>query len=316
MRRVPVAVLGVVCALAAGPAPAAEPAGGDGPHVKLLSPGEPPLRPLRYQVANGRRGRVTMTVGTTMAMTMDGQALPAPPAIEVKSWFDYRVTSASPGGDIRAEYEFGPMEVVEKPGLAPEIVQAMRAALAGMTGTKGFSVIDSRGIVRDADITVPAGAAPQLRQMIDGMRQSLRQLSSPFPEEAVGRGARWDTSYRITQNGLSIDQVAHVELAALDGDKGRMNITLTQSAPAQTMSPPGLPPGVKMKLVSLASSGSGENRFDVTAPVSTSAQVTMKMNMANRIESPDGKAQEMKMSMEMSMTMDGSGPSLAPVQKP
>jgi hypothetical protein len=257
-----------------------------------------------------------MTVGTIVSMTMDGQALPAPPAIEIKSWFDYRVTSAGPGADIRAEYEFGPMEVVEKPGLAPEIVQAMRTALAGMAGTKGFSVIDSRGVVRDADITMPANANPQLRQMLDGMRQSLRQLSSPFPEEAVGRGARWDTTFRITQNGLTLDQVVHVELAALDGNRGRMNLTLTQTAPAQTMSPPGLPAGVTMRLVSLASSGSGENHFDVTAPVPTSATMAMKMNMANRIESPGGKAQEMKMSMDMSMTMDGSGPSLAPAKKP
>jgi hypothetical protein len=314
MRLVGAGVLAISAALAAAPAPAAEPAE-SGPQVRLVSPGEPPLRPLRYQVPNGRRGRVTMTVSTTVSMTMDGQALPGPPPIEVKSWFDYRVTSAPPGGDIRAEYEFGPMDVVEKPGLAPEVVQAMRRAMAGMEGTRGYSVVDSRGRVREADVQVPAGASPQLAQMVDGMRQSLRQLSAPFPEEAVGRGARWETTFRITQNGLSIDQVANVELTAVEGNKGQMKVAIRQSAPAQPMAAPGLPAGVKMSLLSLVSTGGGENRFDVTSPVATSADMSLKMNMTNRIEGPDGKAQEMKMSMDMIMSMDGSGPSLAPARK-
>jgi hypothetical protein len=307
--------LGLCGALLAAPAPAGEPAPEAGPRVQLVAPGEPPLRLLRYQVPSGRRGRVNMSVGTTMSMTMDGRTLPGPPPFEVKGWFDYRVTSSSAGGDIRADYEFGPMEVVEKPGLAPEVVQAMKRALGGMAGTRGYSVIDSRGLVREADVHVPAGASPQLAQMIDGMRQSLRQMAAPFPEEAVGAGARWDITYRITQNGVTIDQVAHVELTALDGNQGRTKITVRQSAPAQPMSPPGLAAGVKMSLVSLNTLGGGRNRFDLTAPVAMSAEMDMAMKMATRVEGPDGKPQAMNMVMDVKMTMDGSGPSLAPVRE-
>jgi hypothetical protein len=310
--------LPVLCALCLAPAPsrAADPDESPVPVVHLVAPGAPPLRPLRYQVQPGRRGRVNMTMGTKMSITLGEQALPTAPPMDIVMTFDYHVTSVAADGAMRTECEFGAMKVVEKPGLPPEMVRAVTASLEGLKGMKGYSVVDRRGVVREADVVVPATAPAAVRQMIDGLRQSMRQLSSPFPEEPVGRGARWDTTFKIVQNGLTMDQVAHVELAELSDDRGDLRFTLTQSAAPQRMHPPNTPAEVVIDLVSLASTGEGVTHFELATPVNTSGRVGIKMNMASRIQAPNDKPQEMKMAMEISMELSAAAPTLSPEPAP
>ena len=45
---------------------------------------------------------------------------------------------------------------------------------------------------READLKAPPGGSAQMQQSLENLRQSMRQMSAPLPEEPVGKGARWE----------------------------------------------------------------------------------------------------------------------------
>jgi hypothetical protein len=286
------------------PAAAADPPPSE-PEVKVTSPGRPPLRPLRYRVQAGQRGSVTVGMKMTMAMSAGGHAQPATPTPELRYTLNYRVTGFTPEGDIRYEFDFADFEAVAAPGIPAAAVEAARTGLSGLQGLRGRAVVSTRGITREADIEVPASAPPQVRAMTESMRQSIRQFSAPLPEEPVGPGARWDTTHRLSMNGITFLQTGRHELTSLDGERGKLAIALTQTAPPQRMENPSLPPGARVDLVSVESSGDGANEFDLTRLVPTSARMKLAMKMKTRIKIGEMDPQDMDTTVDMSMTLAG-----------
>jgi len=304
MRQAQAVALALLAALAPAAARAAEQPASE-PVLRLLAPGRAPLKALRYRARPGQKAHVSMSISMAMTMSIGGQVLPTPPTPEMRCGLDMQVTDVTPQGDIHYAFQFGEFEVVAQPSVPPAVVEATRNAVAGVRGLRGRAVASSRGITREAEIKVPPDAPPQVRQMVDSLQQSMRQFSAPLPEEPVGAGARWDTTYHLTQNGITIDQTAHNELTSIDGDRGQLAVTLTQSAPPQRMATPNLPAGARADLVSLASSGEGTSTLDFTRLVPTSARVKLKMKMATRMQVGQEKPQEFDMTMDMSMSMTG-----------
>ncbi|HEX6739371.1 MAG TPA: hypothetical protein VF310_13925 [Vicinamibacteria bacterium] len=304
MRRHSVRWLGPAALLLAASAATAEPPGtADGPRVKLLAPGKAPLRALRYSAKEGQAGAMTMSLIMSMEMSLASQALPAQNIPEVRYGLAYKVTKVEPQGDIRYEFELKDPQVVAGVGVAPMVLDTMKAAMDKMRGLRGHAVVTSRGLVREADVQEPEGADAQLRQMLDGMRQSMNQLAAPFPEEPVGVGARWETALRITQNSITLDQVTVSDLASLEGDSGKLQITLTQKADPQKVQPKNMPPGAYLNLASLDSTGSGETAFDLRQLVPVKAEIKMHSEMKAGLKlGPDEQPMGMKMDMTMSLT--------------
>ena len=281
-----------------------QPAPADAPRVKLLAPGRAPLRTLRYTAKEGQKGQMTMSLNMSMEMSLGSQALPAQTIPEIRYGLGYQVTKVDPQGDIRYEFNLQDPEVVSGPGVAPMVLEALKGTMEKVRALHGHAVITSRGLVREADVATPEGADAQLTQMLDGMRQSLRQLAAPFPEEPVGVGGKWETTLRIDQNGITLDQVALSELTSLDGESGRLAITLTQKAAAQKVQTPNMPPGTHMNLSSLASTGSGETVFDLRQLMPVKAQIKLHSEMKAGLQMGKDE-QPMGMKMDMSMTMTG-----------
>jgi len=187
----------------------------------------------------------------------------------------------------------------------------MTKALMGMQGLSGRAVVTSRGITREAELTIPPGADPQTRQLMEGFRQSLRQIGSPFPQEPVGAGARWETIVHLSQNGLVLTQTSISRLVALQGDAGKLAIELRQAAEPQEVKAPNLPPGAKLELLSYSGSGEGETEFDLgrLAPSRGRVQLTADSRMMLQLEGPKQEMamqkQEMAMKMRMAVEMEG-----------
>jgi hypothetical protein len=304
MRQAMAVALAVLGVLGATASARAEDLPGE-PVLRLISPGRPPLKALRYRAKVGQKSKASMTMTMAMAMTMGGQALPMPPIPEMRCEFGVTVTEVTPEGDIHYDFEFGAFEVVGQPEVPAAVLEATRSSMAALRGMRGQAVVTSRGITREAQIQVPPQASAQLKQTIESLRQSLRQMSSPMPAEPVGAGARWDTMYKITQSGMTIDQTAHVELTSIEKDRAQLAIALTQTAPPQTMAAPGTPPTTRTDLVSLSSAGEGVTDLDLGLLVPTSGRLKLKTKMAMRVQSGEEKAQDFAMTMDMSMTMTG-----------
>ena len=73
-----------------------------------------------------------------------------------------------------------------------QVADGMRAEVAAIEHLQGSASVTSRGI--STEITIDPGTAGDggaTGQMIEQVRQTLRDVAAPVPDEDVGRGARW-----------------------------------------------------------------------------------------------------------------------------
>lgn len=285
----------LVLALVLG-ASLAHPAAADtnDPVVKLVDAGKGPLKPLRLTAKKGLKKTVVMRMTMGLAMDLGNGAPMAQDMPPIEMAFTVKVTDVAANGDIRYDAAFKRPKVIAGALTSPAVVKAMNDAFQGVDGITGYSVITNRGFVREVKLDVPANTSPQVKQMLDSMKQAMAQASSPFPEEAVGIGAKWDTITKVSANGLEIQQTASSRLVSLKGNKATLNIVLAQTAKPQTFTTN----GITANLESYAADGNGETMFDLTSLIPTTATVGMKSEMKM---SAAGQKIGMKLSVDMTL---------------
>jgi len=272
------------------------------PVIKVLDAGQEPREPLRVSVVAGQRETMVMTM--TMGMDMNMGALGAVPKMDlppIEMTMGIHVTSVSDTGDFRYEFSLDNVSVKDRPGLQPGMAEAMREAMTGIVGLRGSSVISNRGEVREATFKIPDNMPAQVKQTMESMQQSIQQIAVPFPEEAVGIGAKWEVSSTLAQvGGITLSQVSNYELIERDGDLLTMTTSLTQDAPRQVMKAPGMPATATATLESMKSTGGGKTSFNLRNVVPVDGQMAMQMQMQMQIEA-GGPAQKMSMKMDLDL---------------
>lgn len=243
---------------------------------------------------------MVMTMGMGMDMGgLGGMPFTKMPPIEMK--MDLHITSVSDTGDFRYEFNLAGVDIKDAPGTMPELREAMKGAMAGMVGLSGHSVVSNRGEVREAGFKVPPNATPQVKQTLDGMQQSIQQIAIPFPEEAVGVGARWKVTSKLAQvNGIALNQESTYEIVERDGDTLKMKTAIVQSAPPQQIKAPGMPATASVFLESMASSGDGQTAFDLNKVVPVEGNMSLGSKMAMNVDA-GGQKQSMSMKMDLDL---------------
>lgn len=307
-RRVPAVTLLAVasCLWAAG---LVAPGGSAGParshaqtsppqEVRLLSPGSGPRVALRYAVGVGARETATMALGMSMSIGVGG--VPAQPVRMpvTRMQLEMGPIEAAPQGRLRVPYVFMSVQITPGNGVAPELVTAMQTQMQPLIGLRGFQVIDPRGVGHGAGLTVPPNTAPELAQRLEQLSSSMKNMTSPFPEEAVGVGAVWEVRSHIVSNQISLDQVATYRLRAMRGSDVEMDLELSQTAPPQNLNIP--QPGVTAHLDSMQTTGSGQVRLNL-AHVTPNSSLHTHTEMHSTI-SAQGQQQPMRMEMDMDVT--------------
>lgn len=264
------------------------------PVVKLVDAGKAPLKPLRLTAKKGLKRTVItrMTMGLSMDLGNGAPVAQDMPPIEMV--FTMKVTDVAANGDIRYDAAFKRPKVIASALTSPAVVKAMNDAFKGVEGITGYTVMTNRGFVKEVKLDVPASTSPQVKQMLDSMKQSMSQISSPFPDEAVGVGAKWDTITKVSANGIEIQQTASNRLVSLKGNKATLNIVLAQTAKPQTFSAN----GITANLESYAADGTGETVFDLAGLIPSSATVGMKSALKM---SAAGQKIGMKLSVDMTL---------------
>jgi len=254
--------------------------------VTLLDPGAEPRTALRYKFQANRSDEMAMEMKMAMAMEMGGQKMPETQMPTMLMTMTIDAGEVSPEGDLRYDFELSEVEVVSKPGENPMMVSAMKQQVNSMKGMTGAATVTSRGFSRDAEIKLPAGVDAQSKQVMDNMRQSINQMSAPLPEEPVGKGARWQVTMPMDTPAMKFTQIATYTLTEIDGDKVKCDVAITQSAPPQDVNAPGLPPGMKVSLKSLDTSGTGTIEMQMTdlVPTSNVKVTTINVVVANEQE--------------------------------
>ncbi len=265
--------------------------------IKVLSRGADPKKALRYKFTQGKKS--TMVIEMKMAMTIEMGGIKQPemimPVVRTTTMVENK--DVSPDGTLRYEFKLTAAEVLPDPKAMPQVVSAMDGEMKKLIGLSGYVVITNRGIIKDTSVTIPSVAGQQVEQLVN----VIRQLSIPFPEEAVGKGAKWEVRMPVNMWSLNSSQVVTYSIEELKGDAGKFAVALELIAPSQKIESPNITPGTEMYLESLKSSGSGTVNFNLTrlVPISvTKITTSMSMNISTA-----GAQQNIKSSMDMDMNL-------------
>jgi hypothetical protein len=268
---------------AAGPAVrpglAIDPADAPPARLKLLDPGQPPRRKLRYSWRAGQRETLVMDLRTS-ASTEEGASkqpeIQLPP-VHIVLAIDPQKTS--PAGDLSFAWHVTSTAVTPDSQTASTLTDGMRTEVAAIEHLSGTAAVTSCGIStrividpeqwHQLDATSPLAAdsgfsAGVTGQMVEQVRQTLRDVAAPFPEEEVGAGARWEKLSQLASRDARVTQTEVFTLTQFTASTGALDDILAQTAPPQPLLSPGGAPGTQARIESMLASGDGKTQFDLT----------------------------------------------------
>src|SRR5258708_3594644 len=234
--------------------------------LQLLDAGRAPRRRLRYGWRADRKEELVMDLRTTASTEADNTRQPEIPLPAVHVVVDIDPQSLSPQGDMRYAWRVASSSVpTGDPQVPPYLVEGMRTEVAMIERLSGTAVVTSRGMATevavDRDSVVSAGGTGR---MVEQMRQQLRDLAAPLPDEDVGVGAAWQKLSQLVEKDARITQTDTFTLVDLDGDRGLLDDVLAQTAPAQTLRGPSTSQAAQARMESMHASGDAKTRFNLS----------------------------------------------------
>jgi hypothetical protein len=269
------------------------------PVVTLKQPGAEPRRELRLKPKPGDKQTMSMLMRTAIEMQIAGMQNPPMKLPAMKMTMDMSVEGVAANGDISYKFVLSGADVVDEPGVNPQVANAIRTTLQSSKGMTGSGVMSNRGFNKGTKVDIPPNVAPELKQILEGMKDSFNQIAAPLPEEPIGAGAVWDVKMTIVQQGMTLEQVATYELISTKGDTAQAKSTLVQNAANQKIVNPQMP-NLKVDLVKLRADGTGEVTFDLgrIVPPKAVADIHSEASMAVDM---GGQKQTMSMKMDINV---------------
>lgn len=249
--------------------------------VQLIDAGQEPKQEVFFTPTVNTSETLIMMMDMNINVSVNGQSAPAMENPKIKMEMGLNITNIAENGDISADFEYKKVEVIASANTPPEMVTAMNTEMSKIKGFKGSLVMDKYGNTKDASFDLPETIDPSLKQMMQQMLNSFKELSSPLPSEAVGVGAKWTTNQSLNLNGMNLDQVMNYEIIKIDGKDLTLKVSFNQTANGQKIDFPQLPPNTTMELVSLTGSGDGEMliNLDRLMPINSNIQTQSTTEM-------------------------------------
>jgi len=270
--------------------------------VKLLNAGGEPRTMLRLHPKAGAQQKLDLSLKRAMEMQVGDMQSQAAKLPVIKTPMDVTVKTVSPEGDITYETVMGEPSLSGEAGSGEVDLGAMKRTLSSMKGLTGTGTITSRGVVKTSDVKAIPGADPNLKQAMDEMKEFFSQMATPFPEEAVGPGAKWEITKPIKFQGMTLTETATYELVSVDGDHITAKSSFVQNASNQKIQSPVMP-GMKIDLTKMTGRGTGELQLDLAQllPSMTTADSHSEFSMGMNA---GGQKQSMNMKMDVSLKFE------------
>jgi hypothetical protein len=230
--------------------------------IALLEPGAQPRKTLRYHPQAGRSQSVVVELATALTLAVGEMSPPEVRTPVIHLAIDLQPRFVDGGGTLTLQGTLSRVEIL--PGTAsPAVATALAADLDRLAQARFTARITSRGVMEDLAFAPAADASVQLATAMSWIREALRLLLPPLPEEPVGPGARWQARRRIQLGAAAASEQAVYTLATVTETRLRLGVKLRLSAGEQNPTVAGLPPGATLKLTSLAGAGAGTIELDV-----------------------------------------------------
>jgi len=194
----------------------------EGPSYELVleDPGQEPRQELRLDVTAGASDAVTQRQETHIEVR-SGQDVQSSPSPVTELDLTYTVDELTDRG-ISASATYDDVRVVDAPGTDPAVVEQVRQVLDAFRSATAHTVHSRRGAILEArivglQVSGPAGAV--VEQLATSLTDAVESLSVPFPEEAVGAGARWRVETETEIAGLPVAATSVVQLDQVTDDR-------------------------------------------------------------------------------------------------
>lgn len=270
--------------------------------MKMLSFGAEPRKLLRFHPQEGQKQSLQMTTKMAMTMRMDDTAMPQMTLPGINMAMDSTVTGISPEGDISYDIVITDVGVKAEPGAMEAAAAGIRSAMAGLKGSTYSGVVSSRGITKSTDFKMPSAADPQIAEATAQMKESLSRVVSPFPEEPVGVGARWEVRSPIKSQGMTLDQTATYEIVSIEGDRLTTKCTIAQRAANQKIQNAAMP-GASVNLIKMVGSGTATSTSDLSQLMCSHSTVNERTDMTMAAMA-GGKKQTINMQMTIGVEIE------------
>jgi len=198
-----------------------EPASTAPVRVVVEDRGQEPRRALRLGVGEGDEDPVTQRQELSLRVDVGGEVQDSPsPVTEID--LTWRVGGAD---DERLEVQgtYDAVRILETPGVDPATMEATRQSLQGFEGATVQASYTRHGAALAAsfdELELPEGPAGEVAgQLLSGLTDTIESLSVPFPDEAVGVGARWRVDAEVVVAGLPMEVTTTVRLDELTADR-------------------------------------------------------------------------------------------------
>jgi hypothetical protein len=292
VKRAPFRLLAVAVVLAAAPVLVAHAAVAGEVHaqtpaptptVEVLEAGKAPLEPLRLAPAGSASQRSAMTV--TFAIQQSGVSSASVKPPPTKATVETALQGVTPEGNLQVSFSYPSFEVLKGGDASKSSRRRIEQAFAGLKGLSGQLTLTPQGVLVDSALNVPPDVDPSVASLVTQLGDQLRTLAIPFPEAAVGVGARWRASTDLSLNGIEAHQVFEYTLRKRNGSKVELGVRGTQSADPQTVELPNLAQGVQLRVQSYKTTFRGNNSVDLTSLLPVAGEIRSSGNQAFRIES-------------------------------
>jgi hypothetical protein len=233
--------------------------------MKLLDPGQPPRRRLRYQWNVSQKERLAVELRTSASTEAGDGKQPEIllPPVHIDIAIDPESISAD--GDLHYGWAVRDATMTSDVLVPSQVADGMRAEVSAIDHLRGTATVTSRGITKaiwlDPSTVAEAGATGQ---MIEQVRQTLRDVAAPLPDEDVGRGARWQKHSLLDAKQTRITQTETFTLLEMAGNKASLDDVLAQTAPAQALRAPGMSYRSQARMESMLASGNAKIRVSLS----------------------------------------------------
>jgi hypothetical protein len=198
--------------------------------------------------------------------------------------------SQSPAGDLRYGWRVLSARVVDDPDAAAFVVDGLRREV-------GAIAYLARDVTVRGDAEVDPADTPQ---MVEQIRQTLRDLAAPFPTDEIGVGARWRKVSEIEANDVRLEQDETLTLVEARGGHGIVEDEFTQRERGPSLGNPASDGGAS----SMLATGRSRTRFDLERLV---PRTTFDGTTEVVTDGPQGgRPQRLTMILRVGIAIEGS----------
>ncbi len=224
-------------------------------NIKLLEAGDEPRAVRRYDLKVGKTETLAVVVRPSMVQEIAGQKKPGGGS-QPPTQFTIAVTptAKTPAGEYDVKFTLLKADIA--PGAdesAKKMAAQLGASLKALVGLAGGFRIGARGSMGKFALSGDAGGAEQ-SELLPLVQQSLEGLVVALPEEAVGKGAKWEDRASGKQQGLASTVVSTYTLKDVSADALTIDVSTSRKAAPQPIPDPRAPPGSSLAIDGTASS--------------------------------------------------------------